>query len=88
VALPHDLQVVVTDNVPKGIDDPTTESDGRRIFWPAAFSKETHDVLTEFLPGRPRQGCAQGHLAGELTADVLNVWGNQFIRWVTLSSTS
>jgi hypothetical protein len=50
VALPHDLQVVVTDNVPKGIDDPTTESDGRRIFWPAAFSKETHDVLTEFLP--------------------------------------
>jgi hypothetical protein len=35
VALPHDLQVVVTDNVPKGIDDPTTEwtvvgSSGRR----------------------------------------------------------
>jgi hypothetical protein len=44
VALPHDLQVVVTDNVPKGIDDPTTELDGRRIFWPAAFSKETHDA--------------------------------------------
>src|SRR4051794_10289117 len=32
VALPHDLQVVVTDNVPNGIDDPTTEMDGRRIF--------------------------------------------------------
>jgi hypothetical protein len=38
VALPHDLQVVVTDKLPKGIDDPTTEVDGRRIFWPAAFS--------------------------------------------------
>ena len=24
VALPHDLQVVVTDKLPKGIDDPTT----------------------------------------------------------------
>lgn len=28
VALPHDLQVVVTDKLPKGIDDPTTEVDG------------------------------------------------------------
>jgi len=67
VALPHDLQVVVTDNVPKGIDDPTTESDGRRIFWPAAFSKETHDVLTEFLPRssatrvRPRSSRRRTH---------------------------
>ena len=25
VALPHDLQVVVTDKLPKGFDDPTTE---------------------------------------------------------------
>ena len=67
MALPHDLQVVVTDNVPKGIDDPTTELDGRRIFWPAAFSKETHDVLTAFLPEVIRdKGYAQGHLAGEL----------------------
>ena len=43
LALPHDLQVVVTDELPKGVDDPT-------IFWPAAFSKQTYDVLTEFLP--------------------------------------
>src|SRR5262245_7578315 len=50
VALPHDLQVFITDNVPKGIDDPTTETDGRRIFWPAAFSKATYDILAEFLP--------------------------------------
>src|SRR5439155_18751724 len=41
VALPHDLQVVVTDKTPKGFDDPTTEVDGRMIFWPAAFSKVT-----------------------------------------------
>ena len=24
--------------------------EGRRIFWPAAFSKATHDVLTKFVP--------------------------------------
>ena len=40
VALPHDLQIVVTDKTPKGFDDPTTEVDGRRIWWPAAFSFE------------------------------------------------
>ena len=80
VALPHDLQVVVTDNVPKGIDDPTTEVDGRRIFWPAAFSKATLDVLTEFLPEVIASKGAPRAIAQEnFTADVLNVWGNQFI---------
>jgi hypothetical protein len=80
VALPYDLQVVVTDKPPKGIDCPTTELDGRRIWWPAAFSKATYEVLTEFLPeviaskGAPR---AISH--ENFTADVLNVWGNQFI---------
>jgi hypothetical protein len=74
VALPHDLQVIVTDKTPKGIDDPTTEVDGRTIFWPAAFSKATHDVLTEFLreviasKGAPRAISQEN-----FTADVLNV---------------
>jgi hypothetical protein len=80
VALPHDLRVVVTDDLPKVIDDPTTEVDGRTIFWPAAFSKATLDVLTEFLheviasKGAPRAISREN-----FTADVLNVWGNQFI---------
>jgi hypothetical protein len=80
VALPHDLRVVVTDDLPKGIDDPTTEVDGRTIFWPAAFSKATLDVLTDFLheviasKGAPRAISREN-----FTADVLNVWGNQFI---------
>lgn len=38
VALPHDLQIIVTDKLPKAIDCPTTELDGRTILWPAAFS--------------------------------------------------
>src|SRR5262245_11403473 len=80
VALPHDLQVVITDNVPKGIDDPTTELDGRRIFWPAAFSKEARDVLTAFLPEAvPDKGATKAISQENFTADVLNVWGNQFI---------
>jgi len=80
VVLPDDLQVVVSDKLPKGIDCATTELDGRTIFWPAAFSKETHDVLTEFLPevisskGQPRAISKEN-----FTADVLNVWGNQFV---------
>jgi hypothetical protein len=49
VALPQDLQVVVTDKLPKGFDDPTTETDGGKIWWPAAFSKATHDILTSFF---------------------------------------
>ena len=80
LALPHDLQVVVTDKTPKGFDDPTTEVDGQTIFWPAAFSKATRDVLAEFLPeviaskGPPRTISKEN-----FTADVLNVWANQFI---------
>jgi hypothetical protein len=80
VALPHDLQVVVTDKLPKGVDDPNTELDGRRIFWPAAFSKQTYDVLAEFVPEVIRAKGAPKAIAQEnFTANVLNVWGNQFI---------
>src|SRR5262249_29270593 len=80
VAPPHDLEVVITDNLPKGIDDPTTELDGRRIFWPAAFSKETHDVLAKFLPEVVRDKGAPKVISQEnFTADILNVWGNEFI---------
>jgi hypothetical protein len=80
VALPHDLQVVVTDKLPKGIDCPTTEVDGRTIFWPAAFSKATRDVLTEFLPEViASKGAPRAISKENFTADVLNVWGNQFI---------
>jgi Putative metallopeptidase len=80
VALTHDIQVIITDTVPKGIDDPTTEMDGRRIFWPAAFSRQTLDALTEFLPEVVRDKGAPKVIAQEnFTADVLNLWGNQFI---------
>ncbi len=80
VTLPHDLEVVITDNVPKGVDVATTEVDGRRIFWPAAFSKLTHDVLTEFVPEVVRDKGVPKVISQEsFSADVLNVWGSQFI---------
>ena len=80
VALPHDLQVVVSDKLPKGIDCATTELDGRTIFWPAAFSKDTHDVLTEFLSEVIASKRVPRAISKEnFTADVLNVWGNQFV---------
>jgi len=80
LALPHDLEVVVTDKTPKGIDDPTTEVDGRRIFWPAAFSKTTHNILSDFLPEViASRGAPRAISQENFTADVLNVWGNQFI---------
>jgi hypothetical protein len=54
--------------------------DGRRIFWPAAFSKQTYDVLTEFLPEVIRDKGAPNAIAQEnFTADVMNVWASQFI---------
>lgn len=80
VALPHDLQVIVSDKPPKGIDCPTAELDGRKIWWPAAFSKATHDVLTEFLPEvTASKGPPRAISRENFTANVLNVWGNQFI---------
>ena len=80
VALPHDLQVIVTDKLPKWIDDPMTEIDGGKIWWPAAFSKATHDVLTEFLPEIiASKGAPRAISKENFTADVLNVWSNQFI---------
>jgi hypothetical protein len=80
IALPHDLQVIVTDKTPKGFDDPTTDVEGRTIFWPAAFSKATHDTLAEFLPEViASKGAPRAISQENFTADVLNVWGNQFV---------
>jgi hypothetical protein len=79
VALPHDLRVIVTDKAPKGIDDPSM-IDGGTIYWPAAFSKATHDLLTEFLPEiTATKGAPRAISQKDFTADVLNVWANQFI---------
>lgn len=80
VALPHDLEVIVTDDLPKGVDVATTEMDGRTILWPASFSKETLDALTAFVPDAIRdKGVPKAVAPENFTPAMLNVWGNQFI---------
>lgn len=80
LVLPHDLQIVITDQLPPIVDDPQTDVDGRKIYWPAAFSKATHDVLVQFVPEViASKGVPKGYTAENFTPAVLYVWSNQFI---------
>jgi hypothetical protein len=80
VALPYDLEVKVTDNVPKGFDDPTTEVDGKTIFWPAVFLNTTRSLLGEFVPEVLRdKGAPKAIGPQNFNPDTLNIWANQFI---------
>ena len=44
VALPHDMEVRVTDDVPEGVTDQVTQPDGRTIFIPASSLTDTHEI--------------------------------------------
>ena len=80
VALPHDIEVRVTDKIPKGIDDPTTEVDGRTIFWPADFFTTTRTLLAEAVADINRdKGRPKAISSENFNADVLTVWANEFI---------
>jgi Putative metallopeptidase len=80
VALPHDLEVRVTDDVPEGVTDQTTEPDGRTIWVPASFLTETHKVLTKFVKDVNREGGRPAVFPKEkFNADDLNVLANQYI---------
>jgi hypothetical protein len=78
LALPYDLVVKVSDDVP--FDDPTTEVDGKMIFWPAAFLNTTRSLLVEFVPEVIRdKGIPKAIGTQNFTPDTLNIWANQFI---------
>jgi hypothetical protein len=80
LALPHDIEVRVTDNVPKGFDDPTTDADGRTIFWPADFFTSTRAALAEATADINRdKGRPKAISRENFNADVLTVWANEFI---------
>ena len=80
VALPHDIEVRITDTIPKGIDDPSTEADGRTIFWPADFLTTTRTLLAEAVADINRDKGRPKAIASEnFSADVLTVWANEFI---------
>lgn len=79
VALPHDLEIVVSDEL--NTEVPTTEVDGRRIIWPAAFTRETLEALNGFVPqvASSEKGVPKAIAAQDFTPDQLNLWSNQFI---------
>jgi hypothetical protein len=49
VALPHDLVVKVTDDVPPGVTDMVTQPDGRTIYIPPAFLRDVAALNTEVV---------------------------------------
>jgi len=76
LALPQDLVVKVSDDVP--FDDPTTE--GKTIFWPAVWLNTTRSLLVDFVPEVIRdKGVPKAIGTQNFTPDTLNIWANQFI---------
>jgi hypothetical protein len=80
VALPHDMEVKVTDDVPEGVTDQVTQPDGRTIFVTAAWLTETHEILAEMVKDLNREGGPPTVFPKEkFNADDLNVLTNQYI---------
>jgi hypothetical protein len=76
VALPHDLEVRVTDDVPEGVTDQVTQPDGRTIFVTAAWLTDTHEVLSKVVKDVNRPAVFPKE---KFNADDLNVLANQYI---------
>src|SRR5262249_47704308 len=80
VALPHDIEIRITDKIPNGVDDPITELDGKTIFWPADFLTTTRTLLAEAVADISRdKGRPQAISSENFNSDVLTVWANEFI---------
>ena len=81
VALPHDMEVRVTDDVPEGVTDQSTEPDGRTIFVPGAWLTETHGIVAEMVEDLNREEGGPPAVFPEekFNADDLNVLTNQYI---------
>lgn len=80
LALPHDLEVRVTDDVPEGVTDQVTQPDGRTIFIPGAWLTDTHELHTKIVEDLNREGGPPAAFPKEkFNADDLNVLTNQYI---------
>jgi hypothetical protein len=76
VALPHDLEVRVTDDVPEGVTDQVTQPDGRTIFIPGAWLTDTHELHKKIVEDVNRPAVFPKE---KFNADDLNVLTNQYI---------
>jgi hypothetical protein len=76
LALPHDLEVRVTDDVPEGVTDQVTQPDGRTIFIPGAWLSDTHELNAKIVKEVNRPAVFPKE---KFNADDLNVLTNQYI---------
>lgn len=76
VALSHDMEVRVTDDVPEGVEDMVTQPDGRTIFVTASWLTETHGIVAEMVKEINRPAVFPEE---KFNADDLNVLTNQYI---------
>jgi len=76
VALPHDLVVKVTDQVPPGVTDAVTQPNGRTIFMTAAFLTEVHELSSDTVDTVERPAILP---EGKFNADDLTALSTQFI---------
>jgi hypothetical protein len=80
VALPYGIEVRVTDELPKGVDDQSTEADGRTIWVPGSWLTDTHLTLTKVVEDINSEGGPPAVFPKEkFNADDLNVLANQYI---------
>jgi hypothetical protein len=76
VALPHDLEVRVTDDVPEGVTDQVTQPDGRTIFVPPPFLTQIEGVLSNVVKTVKRPALFP---KARFNADDLTALSTQFI---------
>jgi hypothetical protein len=81
LALPYGIEVRVTDELPEGIDDQSTQPDGQTIFVPGSWLTETHGMLAEMVEDiNGEEGGPPAVFPEEkFNADELNVLANQYI---------
>jgi hypothetical protein len=80
LVLPHPLEIRVTDVLPPPFDDPSTEPDGRTIYYPVFWFAMTRELLTAVVDDVLRQGGPPSAFPREkFNADDLTLWANEFI---------
>jgi hypothetical protein len=80
VALPHDIEMKVSDDMPEGVASPVAEPDGRTILLPASFFTQNYGVLTDFVEAVNREGGPPTVFPeGKFNADDLTALAEEFI---------
>ncbi|WP_432177288.1 DUF4344 domain-containing metallopeptidase [Streptomyces sp. NBC_00063] len=75
-ALPHDMDVKVTDKVPPGVTDAVTQPDGRTIYVPPAFLTQVEGALKEVVKAVKRPALFP---PAQYNVDDLTALSTQFI---------